>query len=638
MSNYKIVLLHRRREGARVAFQTRWAAIHTPHLQSLRAALGFQSHARIDLVPAVDPLLNLVRASRSWLSVALTALTHGESVPAPERREEGWDVVEELWYASREAMVAAFAGPAGREAARQLVEARAGVVAETAAVIGPELMVIPPPDGATAMPLRCSFCLHPKAGMSAEEMHRYWREDHRRLVESLATQLGFLSYDQHHAEPGFDDVAAALGAQSAQPYEGIASLSYPSERSQLEHVAHGGLAANQKLTADELHFVDPQRLVACVGTRRPAPAVPSDPVEPITHHPTLFGLRRPLRLPPLSRHWLRAGDGTVLRLHHAQGGAQGENRGAVILAPGTAMTGLSYCLDTVRENLPEYLVRAGFDVWLFDWRTSPELPAHTLPYSLDDVGRNDWPAAVDYVCRATGADRVSILAHCLSSPALMLSLVRGHLDGARIDAIVASQVALHLQVDWLGKVKQWSHVDRILSAEDIIHLEPEHVTAAMADDVVTGLAPLLPETDPCGNAACVRQLVTFGGLVQHDRLNPETHACMGPLIPEVGTGFLKAVAPVTARVDLLTGEDLNHLDRLALPITLISGERNRMFVQQGTLRSHQLLCEANGPTLYRREVLANYGHLDCLLGSEAATDVYPLLADSLGPAVRSRRY
>lgn len=360
------------------------------------------------------------------------------------------------------------------------------------------------------------------------------------------------------------------------------------------------------------------------------------PQSSITSHPSLFGQRRALKLPPISCHEVIARDGTKLRLCHAQGGT----RGVVLLAPGTAMTGLSYCIDTVDENLAEYLVRVGFDVWLADWRTSPELPAHTVPYSLDDVGRNDWPALVDYVCAAAKVERVSILAHCLSSPALMLSLARGHLNPDRIDAIVASQVAMHLEADPLGKVKQWTHVSSLLNAHEIIHQQPAEVTHSLADLAISSLAPILPHvpgSESCGNPVCARHLATFGGLLNHERVNDATHALMGPLIPEVVVGFLKAVAPIVYRIDLLEADDLVHLDRFKVPITFVSGEHNHMFVPSGTEKSFNLLCQANGAALYQRKLIPGYGHLDCLVGENAATDVFPVFAEALGPTIRASR-
>ena len=80
-------------------------------------------------------------------------------------------------------------------------------------------------------------------------------------------------------------------------------------------------------------------------------------------------------------------------------------------------------------------------------------------------------------------------------------------------------------------------------------------------------------------------------------------------------------------------DDLAHLDRLALPITFVSGEHNHMFVPEGTARSLALLSEANDPALYQRHVIADYGHLDCLIGESAATDVFPMLAEALGRSI-----
>src|SRR5271169_290672 len=127
--------------------------------------------------------------------------------------------------------------------------------------------------------------------------------------------------------------------------------------------------------------------------------------ETLSTFPPFFGIRREFTCPPLRRIDFAAGDGDALCLHHVSGG----NRGPVLMSPGTAMTALTYCVDTVPQNIVEYLVAQGFDVWLFDWRTSPLLDAHKRPYTFDDVARYDWPAAIAQVKKLTGKDRVSIL-------------------------------------------------------------------------------------------------------------------------------------------------------------------------------------------------------------------------------------
>lgn len=346
---------------------------------------------------------------------------------------------------------------------------------------------------------------------------------------------------------------------------------------------------------------------------------------PITAFPPLFGSRRPLACPPLERFDFPAGDGSTLCLHHTSGGS----RGPVLLAPGTAMTALSYCIDTVPQNFVEFLVAGGFDVWLFDWRTSPLLDSHRRPYGFDDVARHDWPAAIAQVQQRTGRRRVSVLAHCLSSPCFLLSLVRGYTPGDAIGAFVASQVALHLAFTPVGTAKVRLYLDKLLPGGDMIHQRPAESSIQLADLAASLLSRLLPVSFSCDNRACYRHAATFGEIVLHSRLDPATHALMGELVPECLAAFLKDVAIQGRQDDILTSEDRPHLDRLRLPIHFISGRLNRMFVPGGTERSYRMLCEANGESHYRRSVYDGFGHLDCYIGAGAPEAIWPDLARSL---------
>ena len=341
--------------------------------------------------------------------------------------------------------------------------------------------------------------------------------------------------------------------------------------------------------------------------------------------PPLFGARREPKRPPLERIDFVAGDGSALCLHHTSGGS----RGPVVIAPGTAMTALSYCLDTIPTNFVEFLVGEGFDVWLFDWRTSPLLVAHERPYTLADVARWDWPAALAEVTRRTGTRQVSVLAHCLSSSALMLSLLRGHAQRSHIRAMIASQVGLHLKFTRVGRLKLKSRLERLLPGTQIVHQRPAAVTHRLADRGVTRATWILPTTFDCDNRACARHHATFGELILHARVNPDTHALMGDLVPECVMAFLKDVAVWGRKDDILTDEDRRHLDRLRLPILLISGADNRMFVPESTARTHQLLCEANGTPFYQRRVYDGFGHLDCFVGEGAADAIWPGLVATL---------
>jgi cholesterol oxidase len=365
----------------------------------------------------------------------------------------------------------------------------------------------------------------------------------------------------------------------------------------------------------------PDRVRAAVATAATASS--------LSAFPPLFGVRRTLTCPPLERIDFDARDGARLCLHRSNGGT----RGPVLLSPGTAMMALSYCIDTVSQNFVEYLAAEGFDVWLFDWRSSPLLDAHRRPYTLDDVARFDWPAAVDEVRRLSGRDQVAVLAHCLSAPSFLLALLRGYVEPGAIRSLVASQVALHLRFTPPGRTKLRLRLDSFLPRRQMVHQRPQDVSWHVSDIAASILARILPTSFNCDNKACYRHVATFGELVLHDRINEQTHALMGDLVPECLTAFLKDVAVWGRRDSILTDQDRQHLDRLKLPIHFISGSENRMFIPQSTEDSYRLLCVANGPSYYRRTVYDGFGHLDCYFGEDAATAIWPDLAAWLDSAI-----
>lgn len=354
-------------------------------------------------------------------------------------------------------------------------------------------------------------------------------------------------------------------------------------------------------------------------------------METITSFAPLFGARRALELPPIEIIDITAADGTALRLHHVPG----KNRGPILLAPGTSMTGLSFCIDTVRCNLAEYLHREGFDVWLFDWRTSPNLEAHRHPYTLDQVAQFDWPAAIAAVRERTSNASVGVLAHCLSAPALVLSIIRGYVPKTHLSSAILSQVAFDFDLPVIGRLKADLHLDALFPEQQMIHFKPREVTTNRADLAITGLAAVVPKSYMCLNISCHRQSAVFGDLLHHGRINDETHALAGELIPDVTAGFLLDVAEKSRASSILTTEDQHHFDRLAFPICLISGEKNNTFKPESTERSYARLVQENGSSFYRRHVIPDYGHLDCLIGEQASEHVYPLLAKAFDPRLET---
>jgi cholesterol oxidase len=78
-----------------------------------------------------------------------------------------------------------------------------------------------------------------------------------------------------------------------------------------------------------------------------------------------------------------------------------------------------------------------------------------------------------------------------------------------------------------------------------------------------------------------------------------------------------------------------HVDRLAIPITFIHGERNNMVLPEGSRLTYEWLRKANGEALYSRVVIKEYAHMDSFIGKDSARDVFPMIQKELEGPVHS---
>lgn len=207
----------------------------------------------------------------------------------------------------------------------------------------------------------------------------------------------------------------------------------------------------------------------------------------------------------------------------------------------------------------------------------------------------------------------------------LVGAVTAHLDRAAVSHFIASQVALHLVFNWVGRLKQWLFVDKLIPARQMMHFRPERITRQFADLVLTLLAPIIPKSYTSKSKTLHRHSACFGDLLHIPQVSPLTIDLMDELIPQVIVAFLKSVESLARnrRALVLEQAELADLGGLKLPITYVVGEHNNMFVPEATRRTHELLCEKNGPETYQRIVIPAYGHLDCMVGNQANVDVFP---------------
>jgi cholesterol oxidase len=320
------------------------------------------------------------------------------------------------------------------------------------------------------------------------------------------------------------------------------------------------------------------------------------------------------------------GDAAFLRLirYNADG-----PRGPVMLATGFGMSAHSFLSPTVGKNMAEFLAEAGHDVWLFDYRAGIDLPSSRTDFTIDDIARRDWPLAVAKVLEVTGRDDVQAFGHCVGSLSLQMAVLAG-LTGVR--SAVCAQFPLHPVTSTFNQVKSGWYVADALRGSGLRNVSPATVPSlpdALLDTLFRTLP--MPAEERCGQAVCRWINAIYGCTHRHAQLNDATHRALNEMF---GTGNLEAIRHLSLMMRrglALThdgGRDyLEHPERFTgTKLLLLQGRRNYIFHPDGTLRTLRWLREDNSRGHYERVVLPGYAHLDAIVGSRAAAEVYPQIA------------
>ena len=339
--------------------------------------------------------------------------------------------------------------------------------------------------------------------------------------------------------------------------------------------------------------------------------------------------KRPLRVGAPQVAFFKTADGVGLRLTRYRGGA----KGPVILSHGLGVSNLIFSIDTIETNLLEYLFAHGYDVWLLDYRSSIELPVATLQASGDDVATKDYPAAVSKVLELTGAKSVQMVVHCWGSTTFFMAMLAG-LKGVR--SAVASQIATEIRAPLATRIKTGLHLPSFLKDVGIqtltAYVDDHEGLLAKIYDAGLKLYPLELK-NRCNSATCHRITFMYAPLYEHANLNEPTHDALHEMFGVANMKAFMHLARLANTGHLVDSEGNNvylpHLDRLAIPITFIHGAQNECFLPESTEMTLNDLSKANGSSLYKRQVIPGYGHIDCVFGKNAVRDVYPFILEHL---------
>lgn len=340
-------------------------------------------------------------------------------------------------------------------------------------------------------------------------------------------------------------------------------------------------------------------------------------------------LKRSLRLPVPETHFVSTQDKVTLRLTRFRGGA----KGPVMLVHGLGVSSLIFTIDTIETNLTEFLVAHGYDVWCLDFRASTQLPSSKSLFSADDVARFDFPAAVEKIRALTQAPDVQAVVHCFGSTTFFMSMLAG-LKGIR--SFVCSQIALHVETPAITKLKAGLHLPEFLQRLGVDSLSAYVDANADWGDRLLDLALRaypIPFEEWCKNPVCRRIAFLYAPLYEHDQLNDATHNAMHEMFGAANVRAFEHLGKLVKARKLVNfaGDDvyLPNLKNLDLPVTFIHGAENACFAPLSTQLTFDLLVNNFNPSQYRRHVIPDYGHIDCIFGKDASRDVFPYILQHL---------
>jgi cholesterol oxidase len=328
--------------------------------------------------------------------------------------------------------------------------------------------------------------------------------------------------------------------------------------------------------------------------------------------------------PPGKNAWLR------LTRYRPEGAA----KGPVLLAGGFGMSSRALICDTIpRPNLGEFLVENGYDVWLLDYRASTDLQSACDQFTVDDIATQDWPTAIAKVRRVARVRDVQAFGHCVGSVSLLMALLSGHPEMGHVRSAVCAQFTTDPMTSLLNRAKAALHLSEALHMVGLYKVNPDTTfdVPNVLLDLILRLVPM-PREERCGQAVCRWINAIYGCTHRHERLNDATHQALNEMFGVGNIKSLEHLATMMRReraVDFQGKAVYTNFTNMRIPIMFLQGKHNHIFYPEGMEKTFKWLTSETDPSLYTKEILPDYAHLDAIVGREASTEVYPRILEHL---------
>jgi cholesterol oxidase len=195
------------------------------------------------------------------------------------------------------------------------------------------------------------------------------------------------------------------------------------------------------------------------------------------------------------------------------------------------------------------------------------------------------------------------------------------------------QIATHLVIPTSTAIKAGVHLPGFLEKLGVGTMDAytdtnESLVDKLYDKAVE-INALSQAQGQCDSPVCHRITFLYSSLYRHQKLSDKLHDNLHELFGEANISTLKHLAEMCRQGTLVNaaGENvyMDDLKGLNLPICFISGEKNTHYLPESTETTYNMLRQKFGDEQYSRHVIPDYGHIDCIFGSNAVDDVYPTM-------------
>jgi alpha-beta hydrolase superfamily lysophospholipase len=261
-------------------------------------------------------------------------------------------------------------------------------------------------------------------------------------------------------------------------------------------------------------------------------------------------------------------------------------------------------------------------------------------FTYDDVALYDLPEAVAQIRGRIGDRKLFVVAHCVGAMCLSMSLAAGLVPG--LSGVVAQGVFLTPKMSMNTRLRMYAGADLLRSRLDHV---PVDIRQSGTWSKYTPLFALAARGADCPDPTCqilYRSAWGLGAsLYVHDHLDRRTHdrlaELFGPapvwLLPhlrriELAHAMVRWDSGADQRYAALPENALDHANRIECPVLLVSGSRNKLWLDSNKL-CYEVLTARYPELDVRYQEIPGYGHVDTFIGRGAALDVFGYIIDFL---------